>query len=559
MKKQRLTSFCLSAALVLSLAAGTSAEAAETPVLSTGIYEISSASAPDYVLDLRTCTVDETRTDGTELQTYQSLDVNQQKFYVDMTSSRFCRIGALTSGKVLSRTDTDSEFSLGDVTLTDLIIIEPPVEETETETETETKTEVETESETVTESESESETTAVTESESETAAVTETESESETAVPDEASTDSEIASEAETASETSDTEVPSDTEDITESIVSTETEFFTETETEAVKEILTDPSQTWLLQRCGDGSFYIKSRQDFSYLTLDESTACNGATVSLQSFTGKENQRWFFNPSWISSTAFADTDLVNPYAPGGAYQNLRLIMFFGGTREVLTADTISEWMTENEDHTLPTVREAFLNYADSLAEKYNTKGVPRQFTTSGGSTITLYKGDYGWVLDTTATAEALLAGLQNTGSSYITPVWSQTAGSYTRGNDIGRSYVEVDLTNQKVWLYKAGKLLLETECVSGTYGTDRQTPGGVYSLKYKQSPAVLTGADYSTPVQYWMPFNGGIGLHDANWRASFGGDIFRSNGSHGCINLPTEAAALIYETVSKGYPVVCYN
>ena len=119
--------------------------------------------------------------------------------------------------------------------------------------------------------------------------------------------------------------------------------------------------------------------------------------------------------------------------------------------------------------------------------------------------------------------------------------------------------MEVDLENQKVWLYKNGKKLLETDCVFGTYNTDRQTPGGVYSIYYKQSPAVLNGPGYSSPVDFWMPFNGGIGLHDAQWRSSFGGDIYLTNGSHGCINLPRDAAELIYNTVTIGYPVVCYQ
>ena len=74
-----------------------------------------------------------------------------------------------------------------------------------------------------------------------------------------------------------------------------------------------------------------------------------------------------------------------------------------------------------------------------------------------------------------------------------------------------------------------------------------------------RSPDVLNGPGYSSYVEYWMAFNGNIGLHDANWRNEFGGSIYRSNGSHGCVNLPTEAAKLIYETVSYGYPVVCYQ
>ena len=64
--------------------------------------------------------------------------------------------------------------------------------------------------------------------------------------------------------------------------------------------------------------------------------------------------------------------------------------------------------------------------------------------------------------------------------------------------------------------------------------------------------------EYETKVTYWMPFNGGIGLHDANWRSSFGGNIYQTNGSHGCINLPTAAAKEIYDRVYDGIPIICY-
>ena len=74
-----------------------------------------------------------------------------------------------------------------------------------------------------------------------------------------------------------------------------------------------------------------------------------------------------------------------------------------------------------------------------------------------------------------------------------------------------------------------------------------------------QSPDVLSGPGYDSPVEYWMAFNGNISLHDASWRSEFGSDIYKSNGSHGCVNLPTDAAGLIYETVDIGYPVVCYQ
>ena len=69
----------------------------------------------------------------------------------------------------------------------------------------------------------------------------------------------------------------------------------------------------------------------------------------------------------------------------------------------------------------------------------------------------------------------------------------------------------------------------------------------------------MTGETYATPVKYWMPFNGNIGMHDASWRKEFGGEIYRTNGSHGCINLPEEIAETIYGYVEQGFPVVCYD
>lgn len=106
----------------------------------------------------------------------------------------------------------------------------------------------------------------------------------------------------------------------------------------------------------------------------------------------------------------------------------------------------------------------------------------------------------------------------------------------------------------------------EPVTVSGTYNDkSRRTPSGIYSLAYKQRNQVLRPApnpdgtyDYESPVSYWMPFNGGIGLHDANWRGRFGGNIYRNSGSHGCINLPVSFAGKFYESIEAGCPIVCF-
>ena len=167
-------------------------------------------------------------------------------------------------------------------------------------------------------------------------------------------------------------------------------------------------------------------------------------------------------------------------------------------------------------------------------------------------------GRYGWLIDRAAETEELKEWIYNGSRRTRVPVYAQTAVS-RENSDLGESYVEVDLTNQHVWMYMEGNEIVSTEMVSGTY-TDpsRRTPPGTYTIYYKTSPAVLKGADYENNVSYWMPFNGGIGLHDANWRGSFGGSIYQYSGSHGCINLPTGAAAEIYENIYSGMPVICY-
>ena len=134
------------------------------------------------------------------------------------------------------------------------------------------------------------------------------------------------------------------------------------------------------------------------------------------------------------------------------------------------------------------------------------------------------------------------------------PVWLQRGAAHGEF-DYGDTYVEVNLTAQHLFFYKDGELIIESDFVSGKSSKGWDTPAGAYPLTYKQRNATLRGEDYETPVSYWMPFNGNIGLHDADWRDSFGGTIYKNNGSHGCLNLPPKTAQIIYEHISAGDPV----
>lgn len=231
---------------------------------------------------------------------------------------------------------------------------------------------------------------------------------------------------------------------------------------------------------------------------------------------------------------------------------------WNGTQVVLDYRTLKDWIAL--DNGKPVLdEEKAAAFVKEQASSYDTYGKKKSFTTSLGVELTLINRKYGWKTDTEGEAKELVQLIYQGSNVEREPVYSITANQKGE-NDIGGSYVEADLTNQHLYLYQNGEVVLETDFVSGTMSStyDCVTPEGIFGLSYKTRNAVLKGATYRTPVSYWMPFYGNYGMHDAKWRSSFGGQIFVTNGSHGCINLPPAKAAEIYEYVSEGFPVVCY-
>lgn len=121
-----------------------------------------------------------------------------------------------------------------------------------------------------------------------------------------------------------------------------------------------------------------------------------------------------------------------------------------------------------------------------------------------------------------------------------------------------KNFIEVSISQQKLWLFKNGSLLLETDVVTGNKKLKRDTPIGDYKILAKVRNKTLRGRGYASFVSYWMPFHGGYGLHDARWRSRFGSSIFQSSGSHGCVNIPPKNASIVYENVEVGMPVIIH-
>ena len=237
---------------------------------------------------------------------------------------------------------------------------------------------------------------------------------------------------------------------------------------------------------------------------------------------------------------------------------------FQGTQEQISRDMLKSWLKQGEDGTYSFDESMVKSVVIDWSEKYNTYGKPRDFKTSGGSIVHLTQGDYGWRVWQDKTTEALMQVLNAGTGGVVEAVWLQEGQKYG-GDDINGTYVEISISQQRMWFYKNGTCLVDTPVVTGNPNKGNGTPaGGVWRLKDKKSPSVLTGRradgsiEYETPVTYWMPFNGGIGIHDLSSRSSYGGDIYLYNGSHGCVNTPLDAVRTIYENIAVNNPVVVY-
>lgn len=229
------------------------------------------------------------------------------------------------------------------------------------------------------------------------------------------------------------------------------------------------------------------------------------------------------------------------------YISSKVTYTFDEANALLDGSEISKWLTVDENLNVAIDEKKMKSYLSVLSDSYAETGKITNFTTSSGKTINISGGDYQWMINTEKEAQYLSSAIKEGKSATRKPTYIQNT-----------TYVEIDLTRQHLWFYKNGSLFVQGDIVSGNTSLNRGTPTGIYSLKYKKRNAVLKGPGYAAPVDYWMPFVNGVGIHDATWRHKFGGNIYKTDGSHGCINCPYSLAKKIFENIGAGTPVICY-
>ena len=240
------------------------------------------------------------------------------------------------------------------------------------------------------------------------------------------------------------------------------------------------------------------------------------------------------------------------------YVQSKITYVFEEKEEILDGETINKWLTVNEDLDLVINEKLVREYIKDLSKKYNTVGITRNFKTSIGKIVEVKGGYYGWKINTEDETKELLENIKLGKTIEKEPIYTQEG--LDRGeNDIGDTYVEINITKQHLWFYKDKKLITQGDIVTGDPNKGYSTKVGTYMLNYKEKESTLTGPNYEAKVKYWMPFNGNIGIHDASWRYSFGGEIYKRNGTHGCVNSPLYLAKTIFENIEEGTPVICYE
>lgn len=275
---------------------------------------------------------------------------------------------------------------------------------------------------------------------------------------------------------------------------------------------------------------------DTLYSTAADSVSIMNTSLDL------EKAECYTKPLYTaSSQKTVDTqNLLNTYA------SVNITYIIGTEQIIINSAQICAWMSVDNDLNILFNKNKIQSFVNNLENISSSITYIRNFKTTSGNMVTITGGNYGRYMSFAKENDFIISTIKS-------------GVSATRDfNEIGNTYVEISLSKQHIWYYKDGTLIVDGSIVTGSVKNHTQTRKGAFYLRSKSRNATLVGDDYEVDVSYWMPFDRGIGLHDAPWRSYFGGSIYRYNGSHGCVNLPYYVAKKIYNNISVGTPVVVY-
>lgn len=274
----------------------------------------------------------------------------------------------------------------------------------------------------------------------------------------------------------------------------------------------------------------------------------------------------------IDGMGDSDLQAVCDAANGLLGANFTVVMQ-GNEVGAVNTDQVAQWIIFDESLTPTINQDAVTSWASELADSFDTVGTKRTYVRPDGKEISVSGGTFGWAVDNEALVQSIVDAVNQKATGQIEVPTSQTGDVYNgQGARDWGAYVDIDITEQHARYYDAnGNLLWESGVITGNPTKGNDTPTGVYYLRQKRQGATLRGPKdpetgeykWESHVDYWMPFVGNsIGLHDASWQASSSfsnPDAYKSVGSHGCVNLPPDKAAELYNILEDGTCVIVHN
>ncbi len=305
-----------------------------------------------------------------------------------------------------------------------------------------------------------------------------------------------------------------------------------------------------------DGEFKIQDEIHGNFIKMDEfKNSILGHFGDLKGELDLAGENLYQEPKITKDSEYIKNQLAS-------YKDVykkKIIFDFDDRKEEVTGQGIIAIYSKADDGTLALDEEKLKHFVERLAAKYDTYRTSRIFNSTGLGLMKVDGGIYGWLTDRKATREKIKEALAKEEPVTIKPAYRQDAVS-RKVDDVGNTYIEVDLARQKLWYYKDGVLQLETNVVTGNPTKGNGTPTGTDRIWSRERDRYLTGETYRSKVSYWAPINwSGVGLHDASWRSNFGGNIYKSGGSHGCVNIPVPVMKNLFPQTFTGMPVIVYN
>lgn len=317
-----------------------------------------------------------------------------------------------------------------------------------------------------------------------------------------------------------------------------------------------------------NGTEYVIHPEDVG-TTIDTSviySVIDGAVASAASSVDLDASGCYTAPA-LTSTSEKLQQTVDTY---NKYVNFSITYTFGDAgNEVLDGQAALSFLDIADDGSASIDEDAVASWVAGLAERHDTVGSERTYTSPSGAQVTISGGTYGWEIDQDAEKSAiidLLNGDSDEKNQTRDPAYIQEAASHG-ATDWGSSYIDLDLTGQHMYLVVDGSVTFESDVVTGLPTPQKETPSGVYDILDMQSPYTMHGdtdpatgePSYVTTCSYFMRMTWtGVAFHDASWQSSFGGTRYQTNGSHGCINMPPDAAAELYGLIWVGLPVISH-